>query len=82
MNDTFPVKIRRSVWIVQDAESLQNAILGVFPSIKEAVAFAEEVKGQFEKGVLTEQIRHWLLIRRQQRSSRCPRRNLELTRCP
>jgi hypothetical protein len=55
MHDTFPMKIRRSVWIVQHDESPNNTILGVFPSGKEAAAFAEEVKGQFENGVLTAQ---------------------------
>jgi hypothetical protein len=49
------MKIRRSVWIVQHDESPQNTILGVFPSSKEAAAFAEEVKEQFENGVLTAQ---------------------------
>jgi hypothetical protein len=55
MRDACPMKIRRSVWIVQHDESPHNTILGVFPSSKEAAAFAEEVKEQFENGVLTAQ---------------------------
>jgi hypothetical protein len=55
MHDTFPMKIRHTVWIVQHDESPANTILGVFSSGKEAAAFAEEVNGQFENGVLTAQ---------------------------
>lgn len=55
MQKTFSMKIRRSIWIVQHDESPHNTILGVFPSSREAAVFAEEVKEQFENGVLTEQ---------------------------
>ena len=55
MQDTFSMKTRRSIWIVQHDESPHNTILGVFPSSKKAAVFAEEVKEQFENGVLTGQ---------------------------
>ena len=55
MRDARPMKIRRSVWIVQHHESPPKTILGVFPSGEEATAFAEEVKEKFENGVLTAQ---------------------------
>jgi hypothetical protein len=63
------MKIRRSVWIVQHDDNAHNTILGVFPSGKEAAAFAEEVKDQFENGVLTAQFA--LGYRFDENSARC-----------
>lgn len=42
----------RSVWIVQHDDSPDNTILGVFATTSEADTFAEEVKDQFENGVI------------------------------
>ena len=41
------------MWIVQQAGSPHDAILGVFDASAEAGTFAEEVKGQFENGVIS-----------------------------
>ena len=46
------MKPARSVWIVQHDESPDNTILGVFATRNEASTFAEEVKPQFENGVI------------------------------
>ena len=40
------------VWIVQHDESPDNTVLGVFASQDEADAFMDEVKSNFENGVL------------------------------
>ena len=46
------MKPASSVWIVQHDESSDNTILGVFTTRNEASTFAEEVKAQFENGVI------------------------------
>ena len=46
------MKSASSVWIVQHDERPDNTILGVFAMRNEASTFAEEVKAQFENGVI------------------------------
>jgi|GEM_PF-1851835 len=46
------MKSASSVWIVQHDERPDNTILGVFATRNEASTFAEEVKAQFENGVI------------------------------
>ena len=54
---TTPQVQAQSVWIVRDEEPELRAILGVFGTRDESVAFAKEISDQFHDGVTVSEFR-------------------------